>query len=106
MNSSLTVDALWCLCGVALMIGTLYAVVVPTKIDKHLGTLVVFSKFLSAIMSGLFLSLLAIKQAGFHIPSIELAALIAFLAGSGPAIVVLLVSLAPEFVRDKLGIKS
>lgn len=97
--------ALWALVAVAVMLGTVYAVIVPSRIDAQLGGQVKTAKMVSALMSGIFLSLYAARSLGFNVPGIELAAMCVLFSGAGPALTALLVAIAPDFVlrRFKIG---
>jgi len=90
--------ALWALVAVAVMLGTVYAVIVPTRIDAQLGGQVKTAKLVSALMSGVFLSLYAARSLGFDVPGVELAAMAALLSSAGPALTASLVAIAPDFV--------
>lgn len=92
--------ALWALVAVAVMLGTVYAVIVPSRIDAQLGGKVKTAKLVSALMSGIFLSLYAARSLGFDVPGVELAAMAALFSGAGPALTALLVAIAPDFVRN------
>ncbi len=93
--------ALWALVAVAVMLGTVYAVIVPNRIDARLGGKVKTAKLVSALMSGIFLSLYAARSLGFEVPGIELAAMAALFSGAGPSLTALLVAIAPNFVLNR-----
>lgn len=96
--------ALWALVAVAVMLGTVYAVIVPTRIDAQLGGHVKTAKLVSALMSGIFLSMYAARSLGFDVPGVELAAMAALFSGAGPALTAMLVAIAPNFVRNRFKI--
>ena len=96
--------ALWALVAVAVMLGTVYAVIVPTRIDAQLGGQVKTAKMVSALMSGVFLSLYAARSLGFDVPGVELAAMAALFSGAGPALTALLVAIAPNFVLNRFNL--
>ena len=92
--------ALWALAAIAVMLGTVYAVIVPNRIDAQLGGQVKTAKLVSALISGVFLSLYAARSLGFDVPGVELAAMAALLSSAGPALTALLVAIAPNFVLN------
>ena len=97
------ISALWALFVVAVVLGTVYAIMVPSKIDEHFGPSLTWVKGVSALISGIFFSLFAAKHMGLDIPSIELSALAVLLSGAGPSVFSLMVSMAPEWTARYFG---
>lgn len=99
--------ALWLLTALALMLGTAYCMYTDTHIDEKLGVKKGMVKLVSALMSGVFLSLLAAKMMSFRIPSVELASTVVFFAGAGQSITALVVGFLPrkiqkDFLREPI----
>ena len=94
--------ALWALLAVAVMLGTVYAMLTPSKVDAMLGFNPKVSKAVSAIGCGGFLALFLSKQFRLDIPSIELAAIAFLLAAAGPPTLSLIVLLLPDEVVKRV----
>lgn len=91
---------LWVLCATALMLGTLYAIVVPSRVDSMMGLNLKTAKGISAMGTGIFLALLVCKVSGLPIPGIELGAAIFIFAAAAPSTLSLIVAVAPEKVVE------
>ena len=99
---SIEQTALWVLVALALMLGTVYAIITPSKVDNFLGLNPRIAKGIAAFGTGCFLALLACKQLGMEIPGIELAVAVFILAASGPPTLALIVAILPDHVVGKL----
>lgn len=99
---SIEQTALWVLVALALMLGAVYAMITPSKVDAFMGLNPRTAKGVAAFGTGGFLSLLACKQFGLQIPSYELAAAVFILAASGPPTLALIVAILPDHVVGKI----
>lgn len=99
---SIEITALWVAVAVALMLGTVYAIITPSKVDSFLGLNPKIAKGIAAFGTGCFLALLACKQIGMEIPGIELAAAAFIFAASGPPTLALIVAILPDHIVNRI----
>lgn len=101
--------ALWALAGTALMLGTIYAIITPSKVDNFLGLNPRIAKGIAGFGTGCFLSLMVCKRFGVDIPSIELALYAFFFAASGVPTLALIVAILPDHIVGRIvnkGVKN
>lgn len=99
---SIEQTVMWVLVALALMLGTVYAIITPSKVDSFLGLNPRIAKAVAALGTGCFLALFACKQLGLQIPGYELAFVVFILAASGPPTLALLVAVLPDHVVGKI----